>query len=152
MPTQITEPMPGGCNIGCHDCAFRAGSDTRREPYNVMNSMFCELGGKAFFCHYDKAGHDFHTDSVKPEMNQLVVCQGWKQAMAERAADPVWRRNRKFLRAAAELGSGALELLTRRSTKRERAQHMATIKRSIKLIAKLLAGKRMRIVRNSRTA
>lgn len=141
MPTpKIREPLPGGCDVGCESCAFRLASETRREPYNTMKATLCDLGGVPFYCHYDKAGHDFHADEAKPVVEQLKVCEGWKQAMRKRSKDSRWMEGRTLRKSLAQLALGALELLV----DNEDAQDRKTKLRTIRIVIEMLVLKKPR--------
>jgi hypothetical protein len=127
-------PLPGGRNIGCDTCAFRAASVTRQEPYNAMKATLCDLGGVPFYCHHDKDGNDFHAATDKPPMSQLRICQGWAAQMRERAADPAWRKDRSLRKAFAQMALGALELLVDNDSKEDRARHLRTIRTAIEML------------------
>jgi hypothetical protein len=135
MPTpKIRTPFPGGSNVGCDSCAFREASVTRREPYNTMKAMLCDLGGVPFYCHHDRSGHDFHADEVKPDVKELRICQGWAAKMRERAKDPRWREGRKLRKSLAQLGLGALELLVDNKDAQDRKSKLRTIRIVIEML------------------
>jgi|ERR1700732_1421592 len=142
---KIREPLPGGCDIGCDTCAFRAGSDTRREPYNAMKATLCELGGVPFYCHLDRAGVDFHASEDKPPASQLRICEGWKKAMRVVAQNPVWRKNRSLRKAFAEIGIGALERLVDNDDPEDRARHMKTVGMAVRALV-LKKPRKLRLV------
>lgn len=129
--SKVDREIPGGCNVGCGSCAFRAGSETRFEPIPVLESEFCVLGGVPFFCHYDKAGRDFHASDDKPKGVDLVVCEGWKAAVREASRDPRWHNRRHLRRAYAEIGLDSLKLLTAEEDAGARKQLLKQIKLSI---------------------
>lgn len=123
--------VPGGCDIGCSSCAFRAGSETRGEFANVVKATLCELGGVPFYCHYSKAGEDFHASKAKPPVQELRICEGWKARMQELKRDPQWTKRRRIRKAFAELALGALERLSGNENDEERRMALKTIERAI---------------------
>lgn len=129
---QMKEPIPGGCNVGCNSCAFREASVTRSEPYNMVKSTLCDLGGIPFYCHYDKNGHNFYADTEKPETSQMRICQGWAAQMRIRAKDPEWRERRTFRKVLAEMALGALEMLV--DNRGDRTDHLKTIRTGIEML------------------
>lgn len=129
--TKIDREIPGGCNVGCGSCAFRSGSETRFEPLPVLQSEFCVLGGVPFFCHYDKAGRDFHGNDDKPKGVDLVVCEGWKAAVREASKDPRWRNKRLLRRAYAQIGLESLKLLVAEEDAGARKHMLETIGRAL---------------------
>lgn len=98
----IERPIPGGQNIGCHSCAFRAGSETRSDSLTVLKGEVCALGGVPFFCHIDKHGFDFHDGDHTPGREFLVICEGFRARVREAAKDPRWHKNRRIRRAMAQ--------------------------------------------------
>jgi hypothetical protein len=110
--TRIGQEIPGGVDVGCSSCAFRAGCETRHEPLPVLEAALCVLGGIPFYCHHDKAGRDFHASKDKPTMVDLVVCEGWKREVRAASRDPRWRKKRMLRRTYAQIGIEALNVLT----------------------------------------
>lgn len=127
----ILKPIPGGIDAGCHTCAFRRGSETRSDTVTQVKGALCVLGGLPFYCHYDKAGVDFHETDEKPPANMLKICEGWKASVAEAAADPRWRKNREIRKAYAHLGLDALTMLAGNEDAASRKAELKNVERAI---------------------
>lgn len=95
----LSKLAEGGCDKGCGTCAYREGSVTRTEPFNLIRSMMAVEGAVPFHCH-----RTFPYTERLPKKSELVVCEGWKHEVAKRAADPAWRERRHDKHSLAATG------------------------------------------------
>jgi hypothetical protein len=107
-------------NEPCSTCAFRPGSVTREEePQNRLRGELCALGGTVFYCHHGRDGavrdlgsSDYRTQARRAlvQAGETVICQGWRSAVRELAAEGYFKESPKAKRAFAQLGLGALQV------------------------------------------
>jgi hypothetical protein len=127
MSTMIEREIPGGSNTGCAGCAYRAGNQTRKEPWNVIRAQVCAEGAVPFYCHEGLANwqmEDGHGLYTKEQLGQMKLCAGWKAAVLKRSRNPAWRAERKTKHALAVFCMGALVTWQRekKDKKRKRQQ------------------------------
>lgn len=104
----------------CDTCAFRPGSVTHdAEPHNRLRGELCALGAIPFYCHHGVDGVVRDLKDVTPDVRRLavqtgymVICQGWRRAVKELAAEGYFKDSPRVKRAYAELGIGALQIFT----------------------------------------
>jgi hypothetical protein len=121
----------GGSDVGCSSCAYREGSPTREEPYNVLRAEIAAEGGIPFHCH-----QNFPYLDRLPEKQELVVCEGWKKAVAEKAKDPHWRTMREAKGAIARLAMGLVEEFTNAENDTAKRAALADLRMTLKALFK----------------
>lgn len=132
--TQIDSPLPGGCDVGCQSCAFRADSITRREPYNALRAKVCALGAVPFYCHQGLDGPpgEQYRDQFPPGAPRRV-CQGWKQETASLAKQSWWRESLRVRRWIARIALVHIDLAIGREGSLK-MEHWNVVHRAVDLL------------------
>lgn len=132
MTDALAQLAAGGRNVGCESCAYRKSSVTRTEATNVIRATICADAGVPFHCHVTSG-------VLRLDGNgKMLVCEGWKAEIRERAKSPEWRKQRRVKRAVGEYCLGLLEVLCDTPAGRKHDAILEKLKEAMRLLYKTL--------------